>query len=443
MLVICMLVLFGSWGKPIWIDEFVHFAIGAQHSTVEALEAIYLTTAKLNHGQTGFYILLDYWLLKIFGANLWALRLPSLLSALWVLLSGILLLRTRGFGWSWLYLLVLSAMGQSTFISFAAEARTYMPLAAASAGTLAYYMIPIDARRQPLITLFGWASVFWGVLMHPYFSIYWAAIWLYSYWYQCWQNNLTFGFRTAFTHVNLKLSILGTFVFFLLGSLTWMKRRADLGFDPFRYISIDIYIPVFLNHSHFEFVRPLGGVIIAGGTTLLVLTFAFLGQSTKENLRSLVPASALIVVAMLLSIVLSLISFFSDYWILQRQWLASMGLVTIGVVWLIAEASRIAYRTRPIIATAIYPAFLLYVVIMLLPGIWGSYQRLDSYWKSVAAYAGKDLSPQVPEEPLRGNAAWVAAAKENLKAGGEVWPVFKSFYDQHNEAARRVLDSSN
>ena len=49
-------------GRPIWIDEFVHFAFGAFGSTSEAWAAITTSINGVNHGQTGVYMLIDYWL---------------------------------------------------------------------------------------------------------------------------------------------------------------------------------------------------------------------------------------------------------------------------------------------------------------------------------------------------------------------------------------------
>jgi hypothetical protein len=423
-----MLVFSGAWDKPIWLDEFLYYAIGAHVSTADALETIYRATGPIRPGQTGFYILLDYWLLDIFGADLVALRFPSLLSGLWVLVSGFLILRLRDFSWAWLYLLVLSVMGQSTFINHVAEARTYMPLAAASVGTLAYYLYPMDSRNGVLITLWGWVSIFWGVLMHPYFCLYWAVLWAYAYWYQCWQGQMVFGFRAMLAHVNLPLLILGAASFFVVAELTYLKVSLTRNLDPFRYVRIDIFIPVFLNHSHFEFLRPLGGVIIASGTTLLVFIFCFLKKGTKEILRPLVPPSALIMTAMAISVFLSLISYFSNYWILQRQWVASIAVATIAVIWLMAELSVIVSHLRPKLGNAIYPAFLLYVIIMLVPGIFKSYQRLDSHWRSSDNNADQ-ISPAPGFHPIpRKNREWVALADSNIRTGGDVWPVFRYYY---------------
>ncbi|MEI8241203.1 MAG: hypothetical protein WCI22_17460, partial [Actinomycetota bacterium] len=57
----------GTW-RPIWYDELLHYALGAM-SWQDALRTVDYTTIEVNHGQTGVYMLLDFALLKVFGAN--------------------------------------------------------------------------------------------------------------------------------------------------------------------------------------------------------------------------------------------------------------------------------------------------------------------------------------------------------------------------------------
>src|ERR1700741_4257591 len=90
-----LILVYASTGRPLWIDEFLHFAFGAFRSTVSAWHAIRHSIASINFGQTGIYMLLDYWLLKAFGANAVALRLPSILSAGLMLWGGLQFLSKR------------------------------------------------------------------------------------------------------------------------------------------------------------------------------------------------------------------------------------------------------------------------------------------------------------------------------------------------------------
>lgn len=81
---------YSSLGRPIWIDEFLHFALGSQLSTADAWATIRATVRGINFGQTGAYMIADYWLLKLFGASAFWLRLPSIASALFMALATII-----------------------------------------------------------------------------------------------------------------------------------------------------------------------------------------------------------------------------------------------------------------------------------------------------------------------------------------------------------------
>ena len=88
LLISTVLVLCGGWSKPIWIDEFNLFAMGSL--TFPEIIAVLLesTESGFTWGQTGAYYIADLFLLNIFGANEWALRAPSILSAAILLASA-------------------------------------------------------------------------------------------------------------------------------------------------------------------------------------------------------------------------------------------------------------------------------------------------------------------------------------------------------------------
>jgi hypothetical protein len=79
------IALYMSLGRPIWIDEFLHFAVAAIPSSAPAWQTITRSITGVNHGQTGVYMMLDYWLLSAFGANAVVLRLPSILSGIFLM----------------------------------------------------------------------------------------------------------------------------------------------------------------------------------------------------------------------------------------------------------------------------------------------------------------------------------------------------------------------
>lgn len=123
-----LIVAYASIGRPLWIDEFLHFAFGGFPSTVSAWHAIRHSIGSINFGQTGIYMLLDYWLLKAFGANAVALRFPSILSAGLTLWGGLEFLQKRRYPAIWQFILVVCYLGQATLMYYTGEARPYMAL---------------------------------------------------------------------------------------------------------------------------------------------------------------------------------------------------------------------------------------------------------------------------------------------------------------------------
>ena len=96
---IFLVILSCSIGRPFWIDEFLHFALGAFRCNSDALHVIHTTTTGVNHGQTGVYLIIGYFrylALAHFGCvSPVSLRVPCCSSALFIYLGiGV----CRGFG---------------------------------------------------------------------------------------------------------------------------------------------------------------------------------------------------------------------------------------------------------------------------------------------------------------------------------------------------------
>ena len=111
--------LYSQYRHPIWIDEFLHFALGAFPSPADAWQVIRRSILSFNFNQTGIYMMADFWLLKLFGASAFALRLPSMLSAAWLLVSAASLFAVRGFGNLWKLAAVLAILAQASLMVYA------------------------------------------------------------------------------------------------------------------------------------------------------------------------------------------------------------------------------------------------------------------------------------------------------------------------------------
>jgi hypothetical protein len=423
--------LHGSFGRPIWIDEFVHFALGSHSSTAEALDTIYKTTVTLSHGQTGVYMLLDYWLMQLFGANAVALRLPSLLSTLLLFWAATTLLRVRGFGPGWQALAVLALFANTTLMYFAGEARPYMPLAAASLGTVAYYLAPPAERPRRTLRALGVVSIVWGAVVHPYFSLYWLPLFLFSYGLAVAEGTRAPGFRSLLAHVNLPLSAVGVGLYFGVGAVTWLRGGPAFTFDPFEWVKRDRLVYEFVSVSHGNFLPwsllPWSPDTLLAVFAAIPIAYLLVPRCVRARVRALVFPALLLALSLALAILIGWFSYRRSYWILPRQWVASMALAAVATVWVWAEIGRALGRVHRALGFTV----LVVTFGLLLPQ---AHLVFVERSRSVSAYlaerSGPTGDPPPPETapPPTDNLGWVDLANANVRAGGPVWPVFRRYY---------------
>ncbi len=160
-------LLFSGFGKPMWIDEYLHFAFGGMNF-FEAINVLESSTGSgVNWGQTGTYLLMDNLLLSLFGANLLAFRLPSILSGFVLIIAAIYFLRLKGQNLFFQWLVVFAFLAQSSLMYYAGESRPYMPMSSAAVAALAFYAVPISKRSTFVGYFLAFWSFIWGALMHP------------------------------------------------------------------------------------------------------------------------------------------------------------------------------------------------------------------------------------------------------------------------------------
>ena len=159
--------------------------------------------------------------------------------------------------------------------------------------------------------------------------------------------------------------------------------------------------------------------------TSLVLASGFLPRRWRPGLTRLMPPLLLALSSLLISAILSWISYRHHYWILDRQWIASLALMPVAVVWYVAELSRIADQQRAglslLLAAGCMIVFCAELKLSASEKI--SILRQDVNQHALATQELSSIAP-VPTD----NAGWVALANANIAAGGPVWPVFKKFY---------------
>ena len=426
------IIRFASIGRPIWIDEFLHFAFGAADSLREAW-SIFLISLPVNHGQTGIYMMLDYFLLDIFGANLLALRLPSLLCGAWLLFSATQFLRLQGFSYFWQLVMVFALFRDVSLMYFAGEARPYMPLAASVVGILVYYSMPFRRRDSYLIKAIGFLSVLLGACMHPYFSLYWMAIFIFTTMVLIQRRQIELRFSQVMRQANPVLIVLGSSIYFLVAFIGWGQHIAKFKLNPFEHLPFTDAPYIFLR-THFEFLGThnyfLGSLLIS----CILLAYVLL-PSKRNFLSGLMPPVVLIILALALSAIVSFVSFRQGYWILPRQWVASSALVCVGFVWMCGVISqKIFSGVGTLWKGNLSTIFAITMGIVMVVNLLNFQHDQKLYGKSIECSTFNQQTEPPPSlvvnRPVEAgdNDIWVQAANENIACSGPVWTWFTAYY---------------
>lgn len=419
-------IMYSGIGRPIWTDEFLHFSLGGYDSISDVLNVIRKTTANINHGQTGAYMLLDYLLLKMFGASAFALRIPSLLSGALLLAAAFLFFRARRVGFFGRIGFLIAISGQADLLYYMGEARPYMPLAASAVGVLAYYSFPPEERRSWPVVALGWTSVILGASMHPYFPVYWFVIFLFCYWMAWFDGRKVGTVADALAFVNLPLSIVGTLLVFGIGAFTWLQGGPKFEFDPFQWLSLGLWT-TFTELSHFQFV-PQDALVVIVPAVAIPLVYLITPRRLKPVLHGMVAPAILILLALALSVLVGATSYFRNYWILPRQWVASMALVPLGAVWLGYELYRQVRRLHWVAGGAFALVALYSLYGAVLPTLQLKIPVMQK-WMSLAIAPSEGPAPRPENETVpTDNEGWVALANRNIQAGGPVWPIASMYY---------------
>lgn len=406
--------------KPLWNDEFLHFAVGAYESTSEAWQVVRSSISQINHGQTGTYMMVDYWLLRIFGASPFWLRFPSLLAGVLLFMAALHLFEKWNLPFAWRLWGCLALFSQPWLMDFVAEARPYMVLAATTVATLAYYTTPLTERSRLSIRVLGSVGIVGGALFHPYFLVYWLFVCSFSYFHRVLQDRETLRWSVFIHHCDPLLSILGIMAYFVLGYLTWMPHLIHFNFDPFEYLKHPLK-PFLQAHLAFLWTRLAKLLFLA--VTGLTGIGLFLIPTLRQYRKLFLSPIMLLSVSFGISALLSYVAYRQNYWILQRQWVASVALAVAASTWF-------AY----LFSTLLPRKFALIWSLVLFGLIGFSSFRIASEKIShfYAAQPNPTQTVRAAEPPFNltptTNEQWVLLANLNSASGGPVWPVFRLFY---------------
>jgi hypothetical protein len=322
-------------------------------------------------------------------------------------------------------------------MSFAGEARPYMPLAAAAVGMLAYYLAPAAMRGRPWVEMGGWIAVLLGASMHPYFGLYWLAVFIFAHGLVLLEGDVKPTLKLLLWHVNLPLSLVGTAVFLWIGSLSWLRGGPAFKFDPFAWLGPrQVLENIVLFHTEFSGEHTLANGLLRlawmGVAGVLVLMGFVLPRRLKSPLQSLFAPAVLFWLSIGLTVVLCWLSYRRNYWILARQWVASIALATVASIWLWGELARLLARWRSWVGAAMVALPLCFLVIAAMDA---GGEKLKSFQNDFAAQSAQpSVDEPKPNAPLSDNSpeTWVRMANQNIRQGGPVWAYFRHYYAEES-----------
>ena len=171
-----------------------------------------------------------------------------------------------------------------------------------------------------------------------------------------------------------------------------------------------------------------------------MFAYIFLPLKLQLRLRPALGPAVLILLALGVSGLLSWMSYLQSYWILTRQWVASIALVAVGCAWLCAELVRITTKTledRKVIAN-VSTIKLLNTLLVLSIVLYGmrlnQHNLLYRVETFVSNLAQRDVVPTIQLEQTilcpMDNQAWSLLANLNVQKGGPVWTIFRKYYEQ-------------
>jgi len=407
LLAIAILALYSSWGRPLWLDEYLHFVFGGFNSIGDAWAAVQGSTTNINHGQTGFYMMLDFALLKSFGANLFVMRLPSLLSGALLLFSAALFLRRKNFGGIAIAAAFLLFLAQPNLMYFTGEARPYMPMVASAMAALAYFSTNMQARATTGMRVLGWGSMIWGALMMPYYVLYLPVIAVTAL-----LIAKVNGEKPNFIKfINLPLQITSVILGTGISAFTWLRGSPSFQRDPWLNIR-----PLLDSLT----APQLIGLIFLGALVVFTLWQGLIHSTDRAKLEKRLVSSALLILVMLaMSILFAALSLSQSYWILPRQFVASQAIITVAIIWMLGSAVRANPRRYKTALSA------LFAVAIALVASRATINQIDSLrdWENNG----------YPIEGKPGDAEFqnidVGPANHNVLDGGPVLEILTKIYD--------------
>jgi hypothetical protein len=197
--------------------------------------------------------------------------------------------------------------------------------------------------------------------------------------------------------------------------------------NPFEFTARENLVSSFF-YSHFPnfpvswYSIRLFLILIFG----IVLAIAIARPAFSAQLKPLLGPIGLIAVGLGVSAFVSLLSYLNGYWILSRQWVASMALCLLGTVWLFASISRII-QPKSRAAAVIFSFAATLALCLFAPNRVMEQARLLGEYRLRTEQIAAEWSGRSPAEISQ---LWNEADVPNINIalGGSVWPVNACFF---------------
>ena len=406
--------LFSGFNRPIWIDEFLHFAL-AGVSWQEIFAVIQDTSGNINHGQTWAAQVASLASLKTFGASELALRFPTLIANALAVFASIRILAMLGvppifhIG----LLGVITAIGEFEFQM--GNARPYMPLLMFTVLTL-WTLVELTVRRRLRrlhLVLFPLAVVA-GAASHPYFPAVLITLLGGFFVLELITTNDGFG-AVAMRYRFVSLwSASGVVTSIAIGSYTWLRGSPEFpGMDPFSWFPLGLGLQGFV----------LLSVAFAGSSVIMATQLRRLRDMRCIDRAGWV-GLLLLFVGPALALIFSWISLARGYWILARQWLPGallffLGATILGSIVFRLVSAKLASRSRHLLEMGSLACVLLVIGYSVSNEV-EEIEANHAYWEA--------LDPADLMTSSDRASSFVVAANLNMKCGGPVWTELSSYY---------------
>ena len=214
---------------------------------------------------------------------------------------------------------------------------------------------------------------------------------------------------------------MGFLVYFAIASVTWLLHRATFNFDPFQYVPAQSSVGRYLYAQHFLFLRFFK---IPFALIWIGLTFAiFLNARVAKIRKDWILTATLLLGSLAISALLSYQSYRVGYWILERQWIASIAFSTLAV-------SLFMWNFEKLLSTKYVQIWRLLAFVLICANslYWGYYRisEMRTWMTATLSPEAAAFSEQSTAQDIKAN--WGEFARANCAKGRTVWPAFRELY---------------